>query len=74
MTEAELPLMQQRVLAFAHVFLEDEDQFPPLRATATRFGMRFQTVANHYRRLEKAGFIERNAVGKYRFTRKEASC
>lgn len=70
MTEAELRPMARRVLAYARMFLEDEDQFPPLKSTAARFGIRFQTVANHYKRLEEQGFIERNAVGKYRFKRK----
>jgi DNA-binding transcriptional regulator YhcF (GntR family) len=69
MSESELPIMQQRVLAFAKLFLEDEDQFPPLQATAKRFGIRFQTAANHYKRLEQSGFIERNCVGKWRFKR-----
>lgn len=69
MSESELPRIQQRVLAFCKLFLEDEDQFPPLKATAARFGVRFQTAAGYYKRLERSGFIERNCVGKYRFKR-----
>lgn len=69
MSESELPNKLRQTLAFARIFLEDEDQFPTLQATADRFSVTTQAVVRWYAELAKAGFIERNAVGKYRFTR-----
>lgn len=51
-------------------FLADNDQLPPMQSIATHFGLRSPNSAqDHINALERKGFIERNAVGKFRFVR-----
>ena len=59
-----------RVLAFARQFFADNDQLPPASAVAAAFGWgSTQSAFDHLRALERFGYIERNAVGKWRFAR-----
>ena len=59
-----------RVLAFARQFFADNDQLPPASAVAAAFGWgSTQSAFDHLSALERFGYLERNAVGKWRFTR-----
>ncbi|MEJ5148976.1 hypothetical protein [Comamonas sp. MYb396] len=61
---------QREVLDYMRCFLLENDQLPPMHAIAEHFGHRSPNSAqNHLNALERKGFIERNAVGKYRFVR-----
>lgn len=61
---------QREVLHFMRCFLLENDQLPPMHAIAEHFGFRSTNAANDYlAALERKGFIERNAVGKFRFVR-----
>lgn len=58
------------VLAFLREFHAAQDQLPPLSEIKRHFGWASLGAAQwHMERLERAGAIERNAVGKYRFFR-----
>ena len=62
--------MALRVLAFVRQFFADNDQLPPAVAVAAEFGwVSTQSAFDHLRALERFGYIERNAVGKWRFAR-----
>lgn len=67
-----LTARQQQVLDFIRAFHAKNDQLPPMSSIAEAFGWKSvnsaQTFANI---LEAKGYIERNEVGKYRFTRAE---
>lgn len=72
MTTALTP-KQTEVLAYMREFLAENDQLPPNSAMRARFGWSsdnaaFEVIAA----LAKKGYLERNAVGKYRFTRSAA--
>lgn len=61
---------QREVLHFMRCFLLENDQLPPMHTIAEHFGHRSPNSAqNHLNALERKGFIERNAVGKFRFVR-----
>lgn len=61
---------QREVLHFMRCFLLENDQLPPMHAIAEHFGHRSPNSAqNHLNALEGKGYIERNAVGKFRFVR-----
>lgn len=65
-----LTARQREVLAYMLQFLADNDQLPPMQSIATHFGLRSPNSAqDHINALERKGFIERNAVGKFRFVR-----
>ena len=65
-----LTLTQQSVLGFMRQFFADNDQLPPMHSIATRFGWVSQNAAHEVCvQLVRKGYIERNAVGKYRFVR-----
>jgi SOS-response transcriptional repressor LexA len=61
---------QEIVLDFIVQFFADNDQLPPMHAIATQFGWASVNAAQEVcAQLVRKGFIERNAVGKYRFAR-----
>lgn len=65
--------VQEMVLGFMREFFAQNDQLPPAHAISEHFGWKLKQNADwHVRALEREGRIERNAVGKYRFTREEA--
>ena len=64
---------QAEVLAFMREFFALNDQLPPASALRTRFGWASDNAAATYlAALAKKGHIEHNAVGKYRFARRNA--
>jgi SOS-response transcriptional repressor LexA len=66
----QLTLTQQSVLGFMRQFFGDNDQLPPMHAIAARFGWVSTNAAHEIcLQLERKGYIEKNAVGKYRFAR-----
>ena len=67
----ELSMRQREVLEFLKQFFAENDQLPPMKEIAKRF--RFNSLNTGYeivKALEGKGYIERNAVGKYRFARR----
>lgn len=61
---------QLAVFVFMQEFFRENDQLPPQAALQERFGWKHECSADQYRlALERAGYIERNAVGKFRFSR-----
>lgn len=61
---------QEEVYDFMFHFFEENDQIPPMAEIADHFGWASPNAANeHVLRIRDAGWIEHNAVGKYRFTR-----
>ena len=68
--QADLTSRQREVLAYMLQFLADNDQLPPMQFIAAHFGFRSpQAAQDHVTALERKGFIERNAVGKFKFVR-----
>lgn len=61
------------VLAYCHEFFAENDQLPPQACVASRFSVLEQTAQTYMRALGDAGHLERNAVGKWRFARGEAT-
>lgn len=58
------------VLVYMKEFFVANDQLPPARVVAQKFGWASVNAAHiHIRSLVKAGHLERNEAGKYRFTR-----
>ena len=65
-----LSIRQQQVLGFMLQFLAENDQLPPMSAIAPYFGFRSPNSAQeHVNALARKGFLERNAVGNFRFVR-----
>lgn len=61
---------QKKLLAFMRAFFAENDQLPTIAATKAHFGWKSNnTVAARFYALEAKGFIEKNAVNRYRFTR-----
>ena len=70
---AELTSKQADVLAFLRFFLELNDQLPPASWLRANFVWASDNAAATYlATLAKKGYIEHNAVGKYRFARRNA--
>lgn len=68
-----LTVKQAEVLAYLVEFFKANDQLPPASALRTRFGWSSENAASTYlMALAKKGYIEHNAVGRYRFTRNTA--
>ena len=58
------------VLNFMREFFSENDQLPPMEHIAANFGWASPMAAqSHINALVKHGLIERNACGKYRFSR-----
>lgn len=61
---------QRRVLDYLRTFLAENDQLPPIQAIAAHFGWASWNAAQtHVAGLAKRGYLERNAVGKWRLAR-----
>jgi DNA-binding transcriptional regulator YhcF (GntR family) len=55
-------------------FFGDNDQLPPMHAIAKQFGWVSANAAHEIcEQLVRKGYIEKNAVGKYRFVRNKES-
>jgi sulfur relay (sulfurtransferase) DsrC/TusE family protein len=62
----------QDVLAYMREFFVANDQLPPARMVADKFGWASENAAyTHISSLVKTGHLERNEAGKYRFTRRQ---
>jgi len=59
------------VLAYMREFFRENDQLPPVSRIASYFGMNVAGADWHIKALLRFGRLERNAVGKLRFARKE---
>ncbi len=65
-----LTARQPLVLDFMQQFFAENDQPPPATAVAEHFGFKsLNSAYDHIKALERKGFIERNAVGNFRFVR-----
>jgi SOS-response transcriptional repressor LexA len=63
---------QQQVLGFMREFFMSNDQIPPVYLIQEAFGFASATAATgHVAALARKGFIEKNAVGKWKFTRSQ---
>ena len=60
------------VLAYMREFYLENDQLPPVAIIAKHFGMNTTGADWHAKALLRLGMVERNAVGKLRFARKES--
>lgn len=61
---------QQQVLDYLRAFYEENDQLPPMQTIADHFGWKsMNSAATFTAILEAKGYIEKNAVGKFRFSR-----
>lgn len=71
--------IQARVLAYLREFHAEQDQLPTCAVVSRAFEWRSVNAAHcHFQKLAAKGWIERNVVGGYRFTRPktvpEATC
>lgn len=61
--------VQAATLDYAWEFYQQNDQLPPLHVICENFGWASrQAAVDVMKALEKKGYVERNAVKKYRFT------
>ena len=68
--KGQLGASSRAVLRYMHEFFERNDQLPPVWLISRHMGWASPNAAvTHVARLERAGLIERNEVGKYRFRR-----
>jgi SOS-response transcriptional repressor LexA len=68
----QLTARQRQVLDFMRDFHVRNDQLPPMSAISKHFGWKSDNAAKTFADiLEAKGYIEKNEVGKYRFTREE---
>jgi sulfur relay (sulfurtransferase) DsrC/TusE family protein len=68
----ELTDRQLEVLVFMRDFFRENDQLPPQKVIGEKFG-KTSVAGEHFQRaLSDKGYIELNAVGKYRFVREAA--
>ena len=59
------------VYGYLREFFGRNDQLPPMESVRDHMGWASNNaVLGHVRKLEELGMIERNEVGKYRFTRR----
>jgi SOS-response transcriptional repressor LexA len=62
---------QKALLGFLRAFYEANDQLPPTQVIAGNFGWASTNSAQeHLVALWRRGYLERNAVGKWKFTEK----
>ena len=62
--------VQKQVYDHMVEFHAENDQLPPLSAISKHFGWTSANTANeHVSILAKKGYLERNAIGKWRFAR-----
>jgi SOS-response transcriptional repressor LexA len=58
------------VLKFMREFFANNDQLPPCHVVAAHFGFRSENAAHeHMVALQKDGFLQKNSVGKWMFSR-----
>lgn len=70
--EKPLTSVQKMVLEFLRQFHADNDQLPPAQVISDKFGWASSNSAMEMcKRLESAGEIKRNALGKWMFVRKQ---
>lgn len=70
MTRPKLTLRQQQVMDYMRAFHAENDQLPPQAVIARHFGWKSSNAAQTFADILTAkGYIEKNAVGRYRFTR-----
>lgn len=60
---------QAVILGFLRDFYARNDQLPPMHVIAAHFGFCLNAANDHLEALARRGYLERNAVGKWRFTR-----
>lgn len=61
---------QLEVFLFMRDFFRENDMLPTQKALGEWLGLKDDNAGAYYQRnLERKGYIERNAVGKYRFAR-----
>lgn len=60
---------QAEVLGFLRTYFTENDQIPPVSATAQHFGISTGAAHWHMQQLEHHGAIEKNAAGRWRFAR-----
>lgn len=70
MNNKPLTKRQMELLNFMHLYFQQNDQLPPPEAIKEYFGWKSNNAVTCARDvLEKRGWIEKNATGKYRFVR-----
>lgn len=60
---------QSEVLEFCRSFFRENDQLPPMLTIAAEFQFCNNAAQDHVKALVKKGYLEKNSVGKYRFSR-----
>jgi SOS-response transcriptional repressor LexA len=74
MSTKPLTKVQMQVLNFMHLYFHENDQLPPPDALQEYFGWKSPNAVTCAREaLERKGWIERNAAGKYRFARNKVA-
>nr|WP_319566261.1 hypothetical protein [uncultured Rhodoferax sp.] len=63
-----LSTRQSEAFTYLMQFFSANDQIPPIATVAAHMGVYSNQAHEIFTALEKKGWIERNAVGKYRFT------
>ncbi len=62
---------QTDILIYAYHFYLRNDQLPPFKTIATHFEMASSNaIQDHFCSLLDKGYLERNEIGKYKFTAK----
>ena len=61
--------LQVEVWSYIVHFFEENDQLPPVHVVSAKFDKYENQIHEMFLGFEKRGMIERNAVGKFRFTR-----
>lgn len=68
-----LSKLQESVFAYMVEFFADNDQLPPVWIVAAEYDKYENQIHEMLLSFEKRGMIERNAVGKWRFSRANAA-
>ncbi|MBT2300386.1 hypothetical protein J7E70_07900 [Variovorax paradoxus] len=64
---------QLSIFVYMRDFFKENDQLPPQATLSEHFGWKsYNAAALHQKALASKGYLEKNAVGKYRFTREGA--
>ena len=61
---------QREYVVFMRQFLNENDQLPPVAVLAKAMGVTGNAADEALKRIERAGYIKRNSVGKYMFCRR----
>ena len=66
---------QHEVLSFMWVFYEENDQPPTMEVICQEFCFKsLNAASDHLRALERKGYLERNALGKFKFASHVHQC